>query len=311
MEEKHAVDARLLLARRFLQAGQARAAIEQLRHVLGDDPENATAHALLSHALVDDNRIYAGEREAGLALAHAPEDGEGHRAMARVKFAQRRLDEALEATERAEAIEPLEPATFVIRAGVLAVLERSAEARAALERALELDPESDDARWQLGVLCLDEGKIDEAERWARAVLEGHPEHIGAGVLMGRALLRRGDVAAAREHALTALRENASHEGALFLLASVKTRENPFLGAWWHLNTRLSELGGHGEALALIGAFVAVRLVSLILADTGHPAASELVRTLWLGVCAYSWVAPGIFRKMLEAELQKVRLRDDF
>jgi hypothetical protein len=57
--------------------------------------------------------------------------------------------------------------------------------------------------------------------------------------------------------------------------------------------------------------VLARLVQLILADTGHAAASELASNLWLGVCVYTWVAPGIFRKMLEKELRQVRLRDDF
>jgi hypothetical protein len=45
--------------------------------------------------------------------------------------------------------------------------------------------------------------------------------------------------------------------------------------------------------------------------TGHPAASQAASDLWLGLCMYSWIAPGIFRKMLEDELRQVRLRDDF
>jgi hypothetical protein len=53
------------------------------------------------------------------------------------------------------------------------------------------------------------------------------------------------------------------------------------------------------------------LLRLILRDTGHPAASQAVSYLWLGLCMYSWIAPGIFRKMLEDELRQVRLRDDF
>ena len=33
--------------------------------------------------------------------------------------------------------------------------------------------------------------------------------------------------------------------------------------------------------------------------------------MWMGICVYSWVAPGMYRKMLERELATVRLRPDF
>jgi hypothetical protein len=129
--------------------------------------------------------------------------------------------------------------------------------------------------------------------------------------MGNVLLRRGDIEGARAHALTALRENAGHEDALHLLVSIKTRVSPLMGAWWHFNTRLSELGGQREALTMIGAYVVVQLLALILRDTGFLLASQVVRYLWLGMCVYTWVAPGVFRKMLQEELRQVRLRDDY
>jgi len=38
---------------------------------------------------------------------------------------------------------------------------------------------------------------------------------------------------------------------------------------------------------------------------------ELVSYGWLGICAYSWFAPVVYRRMLEKELQQVSLRADF
>lgn len=304
-------DARLQLALRYLRAGLAQLAIEQLRDVLGEDPESAYAHALLAHALVDDDRLFAAEHEAGLALAADPESGEGHRAMARVLLAQRKPDEALDSLERSQVQDPLEPATFRIRGTVLAAMERNAEAREALEKARELDPEDLEAPVQLGELSLSEGDAVTAERLAREVLQVDAQHVGALVLMGGALLRRGDVAPARVHVIAALQENAGHAGAIRLLVSLKSRESVWLGAWWHFNTRVSELSAPRMVLALAGVYVVTELVKLALLDLGLPLASEIVDKAWLATCVYTWVAPRVFRSMLDKELRGVTLRDDF
>ncbi len=33
--------------------------------------------------------------------------------------------------------------------------------------------------------------------------------------------------------------------------------------------------------------------------------------LWLGICLYTWVGPGIFRNHVKKELDTVVLKDDF
>ncbi|WP_437292287.1 tetratricopeptide repeat protein [Sorangium sp. So ce406] len=66
----------------------------------------------------------------------------------------------------------------------------------------------------LGDAHLARGRVDDAERWARAALEAEPEHPDALVLMRHLLLRRGDVSGAREHAVWAVRTEVSNPDAL-------------------------------------------------------------------------------------------------
>ena len=40
-------------------------------------------------------------------------------------------------------------------------------------------------------------------------------------------------------------------------------------------------------------------------------AEEWLGKLWLGFCAYTWVAPSIFEWLLKRELGSVELREDY
>ncbi|WP_437637698.1 tetratricopeptide repeat protein [Sorangium sp. So ce854] len=70
-----------------------------------------------------------------------------------------------------------------------------------LTRAPELAPEGVETLVSLGDAHLALGRVDDAERWARAALEAEPEHADALVLMGHVLPRRGDVTGARARGL--------------------------------------------------------------------------------------------------------------
>ena len=46
-------------------------------------------------------------------------------------------------------------------------------------------------------------------------------------------------------------------------------------------------------------------------ELGYPGVSRVLQLTWLGLCAYTWSAPGLFRKWLKQELGAVRLDPDF
>jgi hypothetical protein len=74
---------------------------------------------------------------------------------------------------------------------------------------------------------------------------------------------------------------------------------------------MSQRDDRRQIALLIGAFVVVR-IAIIAADAlGLDGLSAVLRLSWLGLCVYTWVAPGMFRRMVARSLDRVRLDPDF
>ena len=294
------------------QRGNLNGAIDSLKRVLADDPDHASAHALLSFCLLDMRRAHAAEHEAGMALALEPENEMAHHAMALSLLARRRFKDAEAHAAQMLDFSPEEPAYYRLLASILEVQgtrKGKAHAHALLEKALELAPDDANTLAALGSYHLQRGKLEQALHFARETLQTIPEHIDGLVLMGGIALRTGDTTTARDHALWALRSNATHRGALHLMAGIKARENPLLGWWWRFATWMGELGSGRAITVLLCAFLVYRLSALILTDLGHPDAANMLQLVWLALCIYTWVGPGLFQKAVKRELETVKLRD--
>lgn len=301
----------LNLAENQMRQGNVDQAIETLKQALGQDPNLAEGHALLAICLLGAKRLHAAAHEAGIALKLEPELPLAHHAMGSVKMAQRRFVEAERAYRSLLELEPESAQNHRAMANLLMMTRRPDEADRLLERALELDPGNPDILADMGDRCLARGEVDAAERWARRVLEQQPEHLDGLVLMGSIALRRGDVSKAREHALWALRINPQDYGALHLLTAVKSRSNWFLGLWWRYNTWMGQLGMNRAIVVLLVAFVLYSVATIAMNQSGHPELSALVQVLWIGICVYTWVGPGIFLRSLQRELSSVNLKPEF
>ena len=179
------------------------------------------------------------------------------------------------------------------------------------EAALSLDPSDSDTLASLSEVYLAQGKLDEAERFARDALETTPEHQDALIAMGRVLLRRGQLEDAREHALWALRANSSSPNALSLLVEIKARVNPFLGLWWRFNTAMNTLTVNRRIAVLLGGFVSYRVLETAATQAEQQGPAFVIQMAWLALCAYTWVGPVIFGRMLQRELSTFRLRPGF
>lgn len=298
-------------AHRHLSEGRADAAIEVLRQLLTLDPDLAEAHALLAICLYGKRRLAAAEREAGIALGLAPDLPWAHHAMGLSLLAQRRFADAERHLEEASLHDPDEPAHLRALAGLYGLTDRKKDVLPLLERALDLEPDDPDTLVALGNVHLEEGRVELAAQRAREALEVTPEHLDGLVLMGHMHLRRGAVDEAREHAIWALRQDPEDLGALHLLAAVKARASFFLGLWWRYSVWMEALGERRSMAVLLGAFVVYKLAALLTDDLGAPELSSVISLAWLGVVAYTWVGPAMFKRSLEKELSTVRLHPDF
>jgi Flp pilus assembly protein TadD len=98
--------------------------------------------------------------------------------------------------------------------------ERPAEARAALEKVLQLDPKSATALRQLGQLELKAGEYPKAAEHLRLVRELNPQDAGAAFEQGQALEKTGDLGGARDALESSLKVAPSEFPARLLLGQV-------------------------------------------------------------------------------------------
>ncbi len=294
-----------------LSHGDTTGAIDHLRSALGDNPENARAHALLAFALLSSRRRHAARHEAALAVACDPELGLGHRVRGYVALAENDLGAASTAFHEALALEPLDEQNLLGMARCHLASRKFPDAMRQIERVLELDANSGDALEVKARLELMQGSLAAAEDSAQRALALDPESPEALTLLGSVRLRSGDTQAARDLALWALQVDPSDDSALRLMSDIKARESWLLGAWWRLMTWLSRLGSERAVLVLTMLYVVHQAIQLVLRDFDWDSAAIGFSLLWLVFCAYTWGAGSIQQRMVTKELEQVRLKPGF
>ncbi|MGN6105778.1 MAG: tetratricopeptide repeat protein [Kofleriaceae bacterium] len=286
-------------------------AIELLRRALSLDPDHAHAHAALSLVLLGAVRLDGARIEARAALALDGNDAFCHYAMAAVLCADRKLDEAWRHYLVAVEVDHTDPDVYVLGARIRELRGERGEARALLHEALELAPAHTSALTQLAYLELHANQLDAASRRIAEALESAPEDADAHVAAGYIALHRGEVDDAERHARFALGQDSNDRDAIQLWSAVKARRSLLLGLWWRFNAALSLRSERAQLGILIGSFVLVRVL-VILADAFDlDALSGVLSLAWLGWCAYTWIGPSMFQRMIARELGKVELDPDY
>jgi tetratricopeptide (TPR) repeat protein len=286
-------------------------AIELLKRVLALEPEHAEAHASLALALFGVRRLHAAATEVDLALGMQPDSPFCHYAAAVILRARRKLDDAYKHCLVAMEDDGHAVAARVVAASIKTLQNERAAAREYLLEALAISPTNSDALSELANTEYHDGNLIEASRYIDEALTQSPDNADAHVVAGYIALARGNIVAADGHVRYVLHHDASDHDALQLLAAIKARRNPVLGLWWRwhvfvgLRTERSQIG------ILLGSYLLVRLLLILLGETGHEDAELLVGQIWLAFCAYTWFAPAMFRWLLKRELETVTLRDDY
>lgn len=294
-----------------IQRGNHRGAIEALRDVLTEEPDHASAHALLAHSLLATRRRHAARYEADRALACAPEFDFAHRVRAMVAMAENDLPRAEDGFRKAIELDPADAANYLAFAHLERRRGRRRQAIELIEKAIVIDGGNPQAQLARGHLELDEGRLDGAEAAARQVLSGAPDDADAQVLLGMVRLRRGDIEGARELALWALQNEADNSDALELLVDVKARQSWFLGLWWRYNVWMGGLGVERAIIVLILAYMVYSVARMALVDAGQRSMATGLTIAWLIVCIYTWSGGAMRDRMVARELAGVKLKREF
>lgn len=192
------VEARVLLAKAMLRAGDGRGAAVELHKLFEQQPQDDTIPPLLARALnmsrqhstaiselgaleLQDNAAKS-ELRAQLAIAYMavgkrsesasavqaaleadPKNARALVVQSRLAIAAGRVDQALSTLDTAAASDPKEASVAMLRGLILHHLKHdSASARAAFRRAVELDPRSIDARSSLVAQDIIAGDLEAA-----------------------------------------------------------------------------------------------------------------------------------------------------
>ncbi len=213
--------ASMLLEQRRYSAAQS-----ELRQVLAEYPEHTYAHALLSLALAQDERVgdsartpehrdqlMEATRHAELAIASDPNDALGFYALAFSRLQRSDYPAAIEAGQTAIALDPYDADAYAIVAGAQLQSRRYAEALETAERGLKVDPEHGSCT-NIRSLSLERlGRGGDAIEAAKAQLSRQPDDSTAHAAVAYAHLNRGEYKEAQLAFREALRLDPTDEFA--------------------------------------------------------------------------------------------------
>ncbi|HET7505058.1 MAG TPA: tetratricopeptide repeat protein [Kofleriaceae bacterium] len=310
MTDARQISILLQQAERQRRLGNHRGATQLAQRALALDPDHAVAHATLARVLLDARRLAAAGLEVRTALGLDGNDPYIHRVAAAVLTAERKLDDAWQHCLIAMQSGP-EPAAYVLGATIRKLAGDRGQARELLLEALALEAADTDALTQLAQLALEAGDLEDAVRQIVAALESDPSDVAAHVVAGRIDLARGDLPGAEQHARFVLGADATDRGGLALWSAIQVRRSWLLGMWWRWNAWLT-LGSERRRLGiLLGEFVLVQIAIILADERDLDGVARALRLAWLGLCAYTWFAPALFRRMVARTLATVRLDPDY
>ena len=297
-------------AERQRRLGNHRGATQLAQRALSLDPDHAIAHAELALILLDARRLVGAGVEVRLALGLDGNDPFIHRVAAAVLIAERELDDAwrhcLIAMQDGRTAD-----AYVLGARIRDLQGDRRHARELLREALELDAGDTAAQTQLAQLALSDGQLAEAAQQIAQALAGDPADRHAHAVAGHVALARGELADAEHHARFVLQNAADDHDGLALWTAIQARRSRVLGAWWRWNAWVT-LGSARRRLAIqLCLFVAVRIAVIVTDALELDAVSRGLQLVWLGVCAYTWFAPALFRRMVARTLRTVELDPEF
>ncbi|HEX6444063.1 MAG TPA: tetratricopeptide repeat protein [Streptosporangiales bacterium] len=196
----------LLLAACHAHVGEAASAETAAERAIGLDPEACLGYVVLAYSGLVGGHPDRAVDPARAAVRHDPYEPTAHSLLALALAGsadEARRAEAVEAADRACALEPDDAHNHYVR-GVVAHLQGApARARRSYERALGLDPAHAEARYNVGVLDAGDGEPLRAVSGFADVLRADPTHqdaraaidvlawvgVGAGFALNLALTR--------------------------------------------------------------------------------------------------------------------------
>lgn len=167
-------------------------AVELLAKALASDPEDYRANVLMALTQLRLNRLENAERFINNAIQTNPDDEWAHRVKSLIFSAMGRNRDALKAAEEAVRLEPDEPYALHTLANVQLEMQKRKQAKQTAERMRELAPQMELSHFLMGNVYLADGDNYSAEREFTEALRINPNSADARNNLGVAVLRQDE-----------------------------------------------------------------------------------------------------------------------
>ncbi len=278
--------------------GQVERARELAAQQIADSPDRPESYLALARVLIMMRELDAAIAAARQAVTMAPDWSNAWSIHSAALFNAGRFAEAETSIREAIRLLPDRAIYFLRYARILKFCGKSGPALELATKALELDPDDQDAHQLVAQLLLEvsPSKWRLSEEAARRAIALDPEDDDGFAILGGIQLSRRRYDEAEESYRAALTLNAHNAMALNGLAHVVMSRNwlyaPFL--WYAL--LMSRAGMATRLLVVAGIWA---FVSLLRATFFHAEpANSIVSVAYLAVCAYTWFAEPVTRAIL-------------
>ena len=213
-------------ARLLLETSRYNDAESVLRQILTADPDDDTTHALLSLALLYQDRNEDALQEARAAVSLAPDIAYNHYVHALALRGNHLHTTAQAAIHDAIRLNPESPPFFALQATLFMRQKAWDQALQAAEAGLQINPEHEACANVYGMSLVKLGKHEQADEIFTATLARNPQNPITHANQGWALLHQGEYEQAFVHFREALRLNPTSGWAREGILEAMKARNP-------------------------------------------------------------------------------------
>ena len=219
-----AANARLVLADCQVRLGEYKKVIQALSPLAEVDPTNRTLAYLLGSALIGDGQLNKGQDLIDRLFRHE-DSAEAHLLMASILLLADNAQSALKEVQRALELNPKLPAVNALHGRVLMRLGDTEKAKAAFKGELANNANDFDSNLYIGILLRQDKQLDEARGFLQRAIQLRPREQYARYHLAAEYAAAGKPADALPLLEGVLKEHADFLEARVLLASVYYRLN--------------------------------------------------------------------------------------
>lgn len=271
----------------------------ELRQLLAEEPNHAMAHALLGLCAARRQQFREALAEAQQAVHLAPDESFSHFALACVLTDSNRLREGEAAIREAIRLFPADPDYFARLAEICYAQRRWQDAREAAEQGLQFEAEHVQCVNLRAMALVNLGERDAAGAALQTALERDPENAWTHANQGWQLIHAGQYDKALEHFREALRIDPELDWARQGIVEALQARNIVYRVMLRYFLWMMRLSGRAQWGVMIGGYVAYRVLGSLAAK--NPALAPWVTPLLILYVVFAimtWVSVPLFNLLL-------------